>query len=174
MKTITTVILLAVFLVFPASLLSAGSSTIQLIDIFWGNSANPEKAIPGDQKIDLTITVANVGKSPICALVGELYPRPGESLPITSWDSRPVLSASVASPIQPGVLASLTYKVNVRPDVSPGVYTAELRLSYRDCTSSSDLLPQSTQTIPLNLVSTSRRGPSSSTIDGLWTVSKPR
>lgn len=152
MKTITTVILLTVFLVFPASLLSAGSSTIQLIDIFWGNSANPEKAIPGDQKIDLTITVANVGKSPICALVGELYPRPGESLPITSWDSRPVLSASVASPIQPGVLASLTYKASVRPDVSPGVYAAELRLSYRDCTSSSDLLPQSTQTIPLNLV----------------------
>ncbi|MDJ0271798.1 MAG: hypothetical protein QXN23_01145 [Candidatus Caldarchaeum sp.] len=152
MKTITTIILLTISLVFPASLLTADSSTIQLIDVLWGNIANPEKAVPGDQKVDLTITVANIGSKPLCALVGDLHPRPGESLPITNWDSRPTLSASVGSPVQPGSITSLTYKVNVRPDVSPGVYTAELRLSYRDCTSTSDLLPQSTQTIPLNLV----------------------
>ncbi len=152
MRALTTTILISLLLAFPASLLSAGSSTIQLIDVFWGNVGNPEKAVPGDQKIDLTITVANIGNKPLCALVGELYPRPGESLPITSWDSRPTLSASVATPVQPGATASLTYKVNVRSDVVPGVYTAELRLTYRDCTSTNDLLPQSSQTIPLNLV----------------------
>ncbi|MCX8201164.1 MAG: hypothetical protein N3H84_03570 [Candidatus Caldarchaeum sp.] len=143
--------LVSLFLL-PAVFVDASASRIQVTDVVWGSLANPEKGIPGDEKIDLTVVLANIGNKQVCSLSAEVRPKLGAAFPFTSWDGSGSISASFLGVVQPGTSASLVFKINILKDARPASYPVDLFVYYRDCTSTSDLLPQSIQVIPITLV----------------------
>ncbi|MEM0441365.1 MAG: hypothetical protein QXY84_00755 [Candidatus Caldarchaeum sp.] len=151
MKTMIALALL-VFVMFSMSFVDVSASRLQVTDVVWGSLMNPEKAIPGDEKIDLVVVIGNIGNKPTCSLTVELGPKLGEPFPFTSWDGSVPISASFQGVLQPGTSTPLIFKINVSKNAKPGAYQADLRVYYRDCTSTSDVLPQSTQLFSVNLV----------------------
>ncbi|MDW7978618.1 MAG: hypothetical protein RMH74_07425 [Candidatus Caldarchaeum sp.] len=145
------------FLVSTAylTLFQAHGSTLQVVDLVWGTVSNPEKAIPGDQKIELSLVVANVGNKPVCALEAEISPKLNTRLPITSWEPGKPVKAFYQSQLASGTMATLVFRVNVLEDVRPGRYDADLKLLYRECSSTSDALPtaQHVSTVALQIYS---------------------
>ncbi|MEM0442704.1 MAG: hypothetical protein QXS57_04985 [Candidatus Caldarchaeum sp.] len=123
------------------SLFEAYGLTIQVVDLSWGSPSNPEKAIPGDSNVELSVVVANIGNKPVCSLEAEILPKLNRSLPIASWETGKPLKAFLQTQLNPGTMGSLVFRVNVLEDVRPGRYEADLRLSFRECTSTSDVLP---------------------------------
>ncbi|MEM4715879.1 MAG: hypothetical protein QW777_01150 [Candidatus Caldarchaeum sp.] len=123
------------------SLFEAYGLTIQVVDLSWGSPSNPEKAIPGDSNVELSVVVANIGNKPVCSLEAEILPKLNRSLPIASWETGKPLKAFLQTQLNPGTMGSLVFRVNVLEDVRPGRYEADLRLSFRECSSTSDVLP---------------------------------
>ncbi|MCS7110483.1 MAG: hypothetical protein NZ956_03325 [Candidatus Caldarchaeum sp.] len=151
MKRTMVFVLVSLFLL-PAVFVDASASRIQVTDVLWGSLANPEKGVPGDEKIDLTVVLANIGNKQVCSLSAEVRPKLGAVFPFTSWDGSTSISASFQGVLQPGTSASLVFKINIVKDARPASYPVDLVVYYRDCTSTTDLLPQSIQTIPINLI----------------------
>ncbi|MDW8084426.1 MAG: hypothetical protein RMI49_04435 [Candidatus Caldarchaeum sp.] len=141
-----------IILLFPAFLMDVSASRLEVTDVVWGSVQNPEKAVPGDEKIDLTVVVANIGNKPVCSLSAEISPKLGAAFPFTSWDGTRRLSATFQGVLQAGTSTPLVFKVNIDKDAQPRNYPADLRIFYRDCSSTSDILPQSTELFSINLV----------------------
>ena len=134
------VLLLAI--VLPPLIPTSSGERLVVVDAVWGASSNPEKAIPGDKNIQLSLVVANIGNKPICSLEAELQPPyPGTSLPVENWDGSKQIRAYVMQQIPAGSTASLPFRLNVLGDAVPGRYPVSVRLSYRECTSTQDILP---------------------------------
>lgn len=141
-----------VFLLLPFSFFSVDASRLEVIEVVWGSVQNPEKAVPGDQKIDLNVVLSNIGNKPICSLTSEIRPKIGMAFPFRNWDDKPTISSSFQGTLQPGTMTTLTFKVNIDKNAEPKSYPIDLFIQYRDCTSTSDILPVSTQTFSLNLI----------------------
>jgi hypothetical protein len=123
--------------VFPAP-----AQTLVVVDAVWGTPSSPEKAIPGDENIQLSLVVANIGNKPICTLEAQITPAyPGTALPFESWDGSDRIRAYMMQQIPPGSMTVLSFRLNVLKDTVPGRYPASVRLLYRECTSSQDTLP---------------------------------
>jgi hypothetical protein len=113
-----------------------------VVDAVWGTPSSPEKAIPGDENIQLSLVVANIGNKPICTLEAQITPAyPGTALPFESWDGSDRIRAYMMQQIPPGSMTVLSFRLNVLKDTVPGRYPASVRLLYRECTSSQDTLP---------------------------------
>jgi hypothetical protein len=124
--------------VFPAP----SAQTLVVVDAVWGTPSSPEKAIPGDENIQLSIVVANIGNKPICTLEAQITPAyPGTALPFESWDGSDRIRAYMMQQIPPGSMTVLSFRLNVFKDTVPGRYPASVRLLYRECTSTQDTLP---------------------------------
>jgi hypothetical protein len=124
--------------VFPAP----SAQTIVVVDAVWGTPSSPEKAIPGDENIQLSLVVANIGNKPICTLEAQITPAyPGTALPFESWDGSDRIRAYMTQQIPPGSMTVLSFRLNVLKDTVPGRYPASVRLLYRECTSTQDTLP---------------------------------
>jgi hypothetical protein len=124
--------------VFPAP----SAQTLVVVDAVWGTPSSPEKAIPGDENIQLSLVVANIGNKPICTLEAQITPAyPGTALPFESWDGSDRIRAYMMQQIPPGSMAVLSFRLNVFKDTVPGRYPASVRLLYRECTSTQDTLP---------------------------------
>jgi hypothetical protein len=123
--------------VFPAP-----AQTLVVVDAVWGTPSSPEKAIPGDENIQLSLVVANIGNKPICTLEAQITPAyPGTALPFESWDGSDRIRAYMMQQIPPGSMTVLSFRLNVLKDTVPGRYPASVRLLYRECTSTQDTLP---------------------------------
>jgi hypothetical protein len=138
------ILLLVLFLaaallpVFPAP----SAQTLVVVDAVWGTPSSPEKAIPGDENIQLSLVVANIGNKPICTLEAQITPAyPGTALPFESWDGSDRIRAYMMQQIPPGSMTVLSFRLNVLKDTVPGRYPASVRLLYRECTSTQDTLP---------------------------------
>jgi hypothetical protein len=113
-----------------------------VVDAVWGTPSSPEKAIPGDENIQLSLVVANIGNKPICTLEAQITPAyPGTALPFESWDGSDRIRAYMMQQIPPGSMTVLSFRLNVLKDTVPGRYPASVRLLYRECTSTQDTLP---------------------------------
>jgi hypothetical protein len=113
-----------------------------VVDAVWGTPSSPEKAIPGDENIQLSLVVANIGNKPICTLEAQITPAyPGTALPFESWDGSDQIRAYMMQQIPPGSMTVLSFRINVLKDTVPGRYPASVRLLYRECTSTQDTLP---------------------------------
>jgi hypothetical protein len=124
--------------VFPAP----SAQTLVVVDAVWGTPSSPEKAIPGDENIQLSLVVANIGNKPICTLEAQITPAyPGTALPFESWDGSDRIRAYMMQQIPPGSMTVLSFRLNVLKDMVPGRYPASVRLLYRECTSTQDTLP---------------------------------
>jgi hypothetical protein len=124
--------------VFPAP----SAQTLVVVDAVWGTPSSPEKAIPGDENIQLSLVVANIGNKPICTLEAQITPAyPGTALPFESWDESDRIRAYMMQQIPPGSMTVLSFRLNVFKDTVPGRYPASARLLYRECTSTQDTLP---------------------------------
>jgi hypothetical protein len=124
--------------VFPAP----SAQTLVVVDAVWGTPSSPEKAIPGDENIQLSLVVANIGNKPICTLEAQITPAyPGTALPFESWDGSDRIRAYMMQQIPPGSMTVLSFRLNVFKDTVPGRYPASVRLLYRECTSTQDTLP---------------------------------
>jgi hypothetical protein len=124
--------------VFPAP----SAQTLVVVDAVWGTPSSPEKAIPGDENIQLSLVVANIGNKPICTLEAQITPAyPGTALPFESWDGSDRIRAYMMQQIPPGSMTVLSFRLNVLKDTVPGRYPASARLLYRECTSTQDTLP---------------------------------
>jgi hypothetical protein len=124
--------------VFPAP----SAQTLVVVDAVWGTPSSPEKAIPGDENIQLSLVVANIGNKPICTLEAQITPAyPGTALPFESWDGSDRIKAYMMQQIPPGSMTVLSFRLNVLKDTVPGRYPASVRLLYRECTSTQDTLP---------------------------------
>jgi hypothetical protein len=124
--------------VFPAP----SAQTLVVVDAVWGTPSTPEKAIPGDENIQLSLVVANIGNKPICTLEAQITPAyPGTALPFESWDGSDRIRAYMMQQIPPGSMTVLSFRLNVLKDTVPGRYPASVRLLYRECTSTQDTLP---------------------------------
>jgi hypothetical protein len=124
--------------VFPAP----SAQTLVVVDAVWGTTSSPEKAIPGDENIQLSLVVANIGNKPICTLEAQITPAyPGTTLPFESWDGSDRIRAYMMQQIPPGSMTVLSFRLNVLKDTVPGRYPASVRLLYRECTSTQDTLP---------------------------------
>jgi hypothetical protein len=124
--------------VFPAP----SAQTLVVVDAVWGTPSSPEKAIPGDENIQLSLVVANIGNKPICTLEAQITPAyPGTALPFESWDGSDRIRAYMMQQIPPGSMTVLSFRLNVFKDTVPGRYPASARLLYRECTSTQDTLP---------------------------------
>jgi hypothetical protein len=124
--------------VFPAP----SAQTLVVVDAVWGTPSSPEKAIPGDENIQLSLVVANIGNKPICTLEAQITPAyPGTALPFESWDGSDRIRAYMMQQIPPGSMTVLSFRLNVLKDTVPGRYPASVRLLYRECTSTQDTLP---------------------------------
>jgi hypothetical protein len=124
--------------VFPAP----SAQTLVVVDAVWGTPSSPEKAIPGDENIQLSLVVANIGNKPICTLEAQITPAyPGTTLPFESWDGSDWIRAYMTQQIPPGSMTVLSFRLNVLKDTVPGRYPASVRLLYRECTSTQDTLP---------------------------------
>jgi hypothetical protein len=124
--------------VFPAP----SARTLVVVDAVWGTPSSPEKAIPGDENIQLSLVVANIGNKPICTLEAQITPAyPGTALPFESWDGSDRIRAYMMQQIPPGSMTVLSFRLNVFKDTVPGRYPASVRLLYRECTSTQDTLP---------------------------------
>jgi hypothetical protein len=124
--------------VFPAP----SAQTLVVVDAVWGTPSSPEKAIPGDENIQLSLVVANIGNKPICTLEAQITPAyPGTALPFESWDGSDWIRAYMMQQIPPGSMTVLSFRLNVFKDTVPGRYPASVRLLYRECTSTQDTLP---------------------------------
>jgi hypothetical protein len=124
--------------VFPAP----SAQTLVVVDAVWGTPSSPEKAIPGDENIQLSLVVANIGNKPICTLEAQITPAyPGTALPFESWDGSDRIRAYMMQQIPPGSMTVLSFRLNVLKDTMPGRYPASVRLLYRECTSTQDTLP---------------------------------
>jgi hypothetical protein len=124
--------------VFPAP----SAQTLVVVDAVWGTPSSPEKAIPGDENIQLSLVVANIGNKPICTLEAQITPAyPGTALPFESWDGSDRIRAYMMQQIPPGSMTVLSFRLNVLEDTVPGRYPASVRLLYRECTSTQDTLP---------------------------------
>jgi hypothetical protein len=124
--------------VFPAP----SAQTLVVVDAVWGTPSSPEKAIPGDENIQLSLVVANIGNKPICTLEAQITPAyPGTTLPFESWDGSDRIRAYMTQQIPPGSMTVLSFRLNVLKDTVPGRYPASVRLLYRECTSTQDTLP---------------------------------
>jgi hypothetical protein len=124
--------------VFPAP----SAQTLVVVDAVWGTPPSPEKAIPGDENIQLSLVVANIGNKPICTLEAQITPAyPGTALPFESWDGSDRIRAYMMQQIPPGSMTVLSFRLNVLKDTVPGRYPASVRLLYRECTSTQDTLP---------------------------------
>jgi hypothetical protein len=124
--------------VFPAP----SAQTLVVVDAVWGIPSSPEKAIPGDENIQLSLVVANIGNKPICTLEAQITPAyPGTALPFESWDGSDRIRAYMMQQIPPGSMTVLSFRLNVLKDTVPGRYPASVRLLYRECTSTQDTLP---------------------------------
>jgi hypothetical protein len=124
--------------VFPAP----SAQTLVVVDAVWGTPSSPEKAIPGDENIQLSLVVANIGNKPICTLEAQITPAyPGTALPFQSWDGSDRIRAYMMQQIPPGSMTVLSFRLNVLKDTVPGRYPASVRLLYRECTSTQDTLP---------------------------------
>ncbi len=123
--------------VFPAP-----AQTLVVVDAVWGTPSSPEKAIPGDENIQLSLVVANIGNKPICTLEAQITPAySGTALPFESWDGSDRIRAYMMQQIPPGSMTVLSFRLNVFKDTVPGRYPASVRLLYRECTSTQDTLP---------------------------------
>jgi hypothetical protein len=139
-RTLLPVLFLAAALlpVFPAP----SAQTLVVVDAVWGTPSSPEKAIPGDENIQLSLVVANIGNKPICTLEAQITPAyPGTALPFESWDGSDRIRAYLMQQIPPGSMTVLSFRLNVFKDTVPGRYPASVRLLYRECTSTQDTLP---------------------------------
>ena len=124
--------------IFPAP----SAQTLVVVDAVWGTPSSPEKAIPGDENIQLSLVVANIGNKPICTLEAQITPAyPGTALPFESWDGSDRIRAYMMQQIPPGSMTVLSFRLNVFKDTVPGRYPASVRLLYRECTSTQDTLP---------------------------------
>jgi hypothetical protein len=124
--------------VFPAP----SAQTLVVVDAVWGTPSSPEKAIPGDENIQLSLVVTNIGNKPICTLEAQITPAyPGTALPFESWDGSDRIRAYMMQQIPPGSMTALSFRLNVLKDTVPGRYPASARLLYRECTSTQDTLP---------------------------------
>jgi hypothetical protein len=124
--------------IFPAP----SAQTLVVVDAVWGTPSSPEKAIPGDENIQLSLVVANIGNKPICTLEAQITPAyPGTALPFESWDGSDRIRAYMMQQIPPGSMTVLSFRLNVLKDTVPGRYPASVRLLYRECTSTQDTLP---------------------------------
>jgi len=124
--------------VFPAP----SAQTLVVVDAVWGTPSSPEKAIPGDENIQLSLVVSNIGNKPICTLEAQITPAyPGTALPFESWDGSDRIRAYMMQQIPPGSMTVLSFRLNVLKDTVPGRYPASVRLLYRECTSTQDTLP---------------------------------
>jgi hypothetical protein len=124
--------------VFPAP----SAQTLVVVDAVWGTPSSPEKAIPGDENIQLSLVVANIGNKPICTLEAQITPAYlGTALPFESWDGSDRIRAYMMQQIPPGSMTVLSFRLNVLKDTVPGRYPASVRLLYRECTSTQDTLP---------------------------------
>jgi hypothetical protein len=124
--------------VFPAP----SAQTLVVVDAVWGTPSSPEKAIPGDENIQLSLVIANIGNKPICTLEAQITPAyPGTALPFESWDGSDRIRAYMMQQIPPGSMTVLSFRLNVLKDTVPGRYPASVRLLYRECTSTQDTLP---------------------------------
>jgi hypothetical protein len=124
--------------VFPAP----SAQTLVVVDAVWGTPSSPEKAIPGDENIQLSLVVANIGNKPICTLEAQITSAyPGTALPFESWDGSDRIRAYMMQQIPPGSMTVLSFRLNVFKDTVPGRYPASVRLLYRECTSTQDTLP---------------------------------
>jgi hypothetical protein len=124
--------------VFPAP----SAQPLVVVDAVWGTPSSPEKAIPGDENIQLSLVVANIGNKPICTLEAQITPAyPGTALPFESWDGSDRIRAYMMQQIPPGSMTVLSFRLNVLKDTVPGRYPASVRLLYRECTSTQDTLP---------------------------------
>jgi hypothetical protein len=124
--------------VFPAP----SAQTLVVVDAVWGTPSSPEKAIPGDENIQLSLVIANIGNKPICTLEAQITPAyPGTALPFESWDGSDRIRAYLMQQIPPGSMTVLSFRLNVFKDTVPGRYPASVRLLYRECTSTQDTLP---------------------------------
>jgi len=124
--------------VFPAP----SAQTLVVVDAVWGTPSSPEKAIPGDENIQLSLVVANIGNKPICTLEAQITPAyPRTALPFESWDGSDRIRAYMMQQIPPGSMTVLSFRLNVLKDTVPGRYPASVRLLYRECTSTQDTLP---------------------------------
>jgi len=130
--------------VFPAP----SAQTLVVVDAVWGTPSSPEKAIPGDENIQLSLVVANIGNKPICTLEAQITPAyPGTALPFESWDGSDRIRAYLMQQIPPGSMTVLSFRLNVFKDTVPGRYPASVRLLYRECTSTQDTLPTAQTTV---------------------------
>jgi hypothetical protein len=124
--------------VFPAP----SAQSLVVVDAVWGIPSSPEKAIPGDENIQLSLVVSNIGNKPICTLEAQITPAyPGTALPFESWDGSDRIRAYMMQQIPPGSMTVLSFRLNVLKDTVPGRYPASVRLLYRECTSTQDTLP---------------------------------
>ncbi len=140
MKTIYVVCLL-LFLTTSSIIPSVHGLEVYVVDVVWGQIASPERVVPGDENVNLVVVVANIGNRPICSLEGEILPKLNTQLPIRSWEEDKPLKAFHQSPIQPGTMAELIFRVKVLEDSAPGKYDADLKLLFRECSSTYDILP---------------------------------
>ncbi len=142
---------LLLFIAAPSIIPFVQGSEVYVVDVVWGQTGSPEKAVPGDENINLVVVVANIGNRPICSLEGEILPKLNTRLPIRSWEEERPLKAFHKSPIQPGTMAELVFRVKVLEDAAPGIYSADLKLFFRECSSTSDILPTSTRTTSITI-----------------------
>ncbi|MEM2765567.1 MAG: NEW3 domain-containing protein, partial [Candidatus Caldarchaeum sp.] len=129
----------------------AQALAVQVVDVVWGSPENPERAIPGDENIQLSMVIANVGNKPVCTLEAVIIPKYGSDLPIESWDGSGTLNAFHTGQLQPGTMATLVFHVNVASGYQPGTYEADAKITYRECSSTSDLLPRGQLTTTISL-----------------------
>ncbi|MEM4190068.1 MAG: hypothetical protein QW544_06105 [Candidatus Caldarchaeum sp.] len=142
---------LVLTLVFSLAPYMVDGAAVQVVDVVWGSPNNPERAIPGDEDIQLSLVLANIGNKPVCTLEAEINPRLGSSLPITSWDGSHSVRAYHTGQLLPGTMATLIFHVNVGKEYAPGSYEAEAKITYRECSSTSDPLPSAQLTTRISL-----------------------
>ncbi|MEM2334002.1 MAG: hypothetical protein QXZ62_05480 [Candidatus Caldarchaeum sp.] len=142
------ILLILAYLLTP---LKVEGAAVQVVDVVWGSPNSPERAIPGDENIQLSLVVANIGNKPVCTLEAEILPKQNTHLPVTSWDGSRIIRAYHQGQLLPGTMATLIFRVNIANDYTPGRYEAVARLTYRECSSTSDYLPISQQTATIYL-----------------------
>ncbi|MEM4315348.1 MAG: hypothetical protein QXI97_06610 [Nitrososphaerota archaeon] len=114
---------------------TARADIIEITKVAWGSLDSPVDVGPGDSdvKLNIALTHLDTGKDIICAIQAWIRAPPNTPFPFTNWDGSSNIHTIYLSQLRLGESAVLEFTVDILEYARPGTYTADLVISYRDC-----------------------------------------
>lgn len=133
-----TIILLVLLIAFftrlgPQRVSAIGVANVEVTNVYWGASAMaPDTAHPGDENLQLSILITNVGDDVARHVNATLYIGPPliYAYHLNGTITHGTSVSQVAGDMEPSASYVLTYTLSVAPNAQEGVFKYSLELNY--------------------------------------------